>query len=238
MWRIISLSRSDVDKPDHRHRRLLRARDSQGRESCCRAADNPSAILQQLRLSFYGDHSPLTARPTFAAYLRPLRKIEWVVHAKRPFGGPEAVLAYLSRYTQRVAIANRRLISADANSVNFRYKDYRREGPDHYKVMTLATGEFIRRFQMHVLPKGFHRIRHYGPFGKAAGVDNIARARQLLAGSQDEIVGADVTTGKEPPMNRCPCCGGRMIIIETFQRGATPRHRPTAPTASIRIDSS
>ncbi len=191
------------------------------------------------RLSFYGKHSPLAERQAFAAYLRPLRKIEWVVYAKRPFGGPAAVLAYLSRYTHRVAIANRRLIAADANTVSFRYKDYRRDGPDRYQVMTLKTGEFIRRFLIHVLPKGFHRIRHYGLLAKPSCTDNIARARQLLAApeAQDEIAAADATD-ETPPSNRCPCCGGRMIVIETFARGTTPRHRPTGPIIAVRIDTS
>jgi hypothetical protein len=188
------------------------------------------------RLCFYGEHSPLAEREAFTAYLRPLRKIEWVVYAKRPFGGPETVLAYLSRYTHRVAIANHRLIAADANTVSFRYKDYRNDGPARYKVMTLATGEFIRRFLMHVLPKGFHRIRHYGLFAKPSRADNIARARQLLAVSQahDESVGGHATNPEEAPINRCPCCGGRMIIIETFERGCQPKNAP----AAIRIDTS
>ena len=188
------------------------------------------------RLCFYGEHSPLAEREAFTAYLRPLRKIEWVVYAKRPFGGPETVLAYLSRYTHRVAIANHRLIAADANTVSFRYKDYRNDGPARYKVMTLATGEFIRRFLMHVLPKGFHRIRHYGLFAKPSRADNIARARQLLAVSQahDESVGGHATNAEEAPINRCPCCGGRMIIIETFERGCQPKNAP----AAIRIDTS
>ena len=144
------------------------------------------------------------------------------------------MLAYLSRYTHRVAIANHRLIAADANTVSFRYKDYRNDGPARYKVMTLATGEFIRRFLMHVLPKGFHRIRHYGLFAKPSRADNIARARQLLAVSQahDESVGG--TNAEEASINRCPCCGGRMIIIETFERGCQPKNAP----AAIRIDTS
>ena len=192
------------------------------------------------RLNFYGDHEPLAEHKTFAAYLAPLRQIEWVVYAKRPFGGPQAVLAYLSRYTHRVAIANRRLISADANGVSFSYKDYRVKGPDRYKVMTLTTGEFIRRFLSHVLPKGFHRIRHYGLFAKASCADNIARARELLAvpKPKSESTTADVSDGDEPPVHSCPCCGGRMIIIETFKRGATPRHQPTGPIIAIRIDTS
>jgi hypothetical protein len=188
------------------------------------------------RLSFFGSCTALAKPKAFAAFLAPLRKPEWVVYAKRPFGGPKAVLAYLSRYTHRVAIANSRLIAADANSVSFRYKDYRRDGPDRYKVMTLTTAEFIRRFLIHVLPKGVHRIRHYGLFAKPSCADNIARARQLLAASQDEIVSADAK--KVEYINCCPCCGSRMIIIERFKRGATPRHQPTAPTVSIRIDTS
>ena len=133
------------------------------------------------RLSFFGDHAHLAEAPSFAAYLAPLRKAEWVVYAKRPFGGPEAVLAYLSRYTHRVAIANSRLIAVDKRGVTFKWKDYRIEGRDRYKQMTLGTFEFIRRFLSHVLPKGLHRIRHYGLFAKGACTDNIASARKLLA---------------------------------------------------------
>jgi hypothetical protein len=192
------------------------------------------------RLNFFGEHSALAKRQAFAAYLAPLRNTEWVVYAKRPFGGPEAVLAYLSRYTHRVAIANSRLIALDSNGVTFKWKDYRIEGPDRYKVMTLKTDEFIRRFLMHVLPKGFHRIRHYGLFAKPARADNIARARQLLAVSQAqaESVDADAANDTEPPINRCPCCGGHMIIIERFNRGATPRYQPSAPVIIASPDTS
>jgi hypothetical protein len=190
------------------------------------------------RLAFFGDHAALAGAQAFAAYLAPLRKTEWVVYAKKPFGGPEAVLAYLARYTHRVAIANSRLLALDDNSVTFKWKDYRREGADRYKAMTLAIDEFIRRFLIHVLPKGFHRIRHYGLFAKSSASDNVAHARQLLAVSQDEIAGADAKNVEQPPINRCPCCGGRMIVIERFERGATPRHQPTAPTVSIRINTS
>src|SRR5246127_4482479 len=188
------------------------------------------------RLSFFGDHAPLTACRAFTAYLRPLRKIEWVVYSKRPFGGPEAVLAYLSRYTHRVAIANSRLIAFDQQSVTFKWKDYRIEGRDRYKQMTLTTFEFIRRFLIHVLPRGFHRIRHYGLFAKGACAGNIARARELLAASKSEA--APISTVADSSKPSCPCCGGRMIIIEVFERGATPRHQPTAPTNRIRIDTS
>jgi Putative transposase/Transposase zinc-binding domain len=133
------------------------------------------------QLKFFGQHAHLADRKAFAAYLAPLRRRKWYLYSKPPFGGPKAVLAYLSRYTHRVAISNRRLIAFDHNGVTFKYKDYRADGRARYKVMTLATGEFIRRFLIHVLPKGFHRIRHYGLFAKASCADNIARARELLA---------------------------------------------------------
>jgi len=120
------------------------------------------AAHQARRLLFFGDLVPLTDKVAFAAFLKPLRKIDWVVDVREPFAGPKQVLRYLSRYTHRVAISNRRLISADENGVTFRYKDYRIDGPARYKTMTLAADEFIRRFLIHVLPKRFHRIRHYG----------------------------------------------------------------------------
>jgi hypothetical protein len=190
-------------------------------------------IAAHNQLQFFGDQAHLADVKSFAAYLMPLRKTEWVVYSKRPFGGPEAVLAYLSRYTHRVAIANSRLIAFDQQGVTFKWKDYRIEGRDRYKRMTLATDEFIRRFLIHVLPKGFHRIRHYGLLAKAACADNIARARELLAVPKLQ---AEPTDGNDP--HSCPHCGGRMIIIETFERGSMPRHRPTGPMVAIRIDSS
>ena len=187
------------------------------------------------RLHFFGAHAPLAERHAFAAYLVPLRKVEWVVYAKRPFAGPQAVLAYLSRYTHRVAIANSRLIAFDDNGVTFRWKDYRAKGRERHKVMTLVSDEFIRRFLIHVLPSGFHRIRHYGLFANGGRTDNLARVRELLAvpPPHDE----PDATADEPPMLSlpCPCCGGRMIIIETFERGSTPSTRPPSP---IRIDTS
>ena len=133
------------------------------------------------RLNFFGNHAHLDDARAFKAYLAPLHKAEWVVYAKRPFGGPQAVLAYLSRYTHRVAISNRRLISADETGITFRWKDYRIEGPGRYQTMTLSTHEFIRRFLMHVLPRGFHRIRHYGLLASGNRAANIAQARKLLA---------------------------------------------------------
>jgi hypothetical protein len=188
------------------------------------------------RLRFFGDHAALVDAQAFAAYLAPLRRTEWVVYAKRPFGGPQAVLAYLSRYTHRVAIANSRLIAFDQQGVTFKWKDYRIEGRDRYKRMTLATDEFIRRFLIHVLPKGFHRIRHYGLFASGTRADNIAHARELLAVSKPQ--GDSTAAAVDHSKSTCPCCGGRMIIIEVFERGATPRHRPTAPTIVIRVDTS
>src|SRR6202007_896901 len=127
------------------------------------------AAPQANRLKFFGDHTALADAQAFSAYLAPLRRAEWVVYAKRPFGGPQAVLAYLSRYTHRVAIANSRLIACDRTGVTFRWKDYRADGRDRQKVMTLSTGEFIRRFLIHVLPQGFHRIRHYGLLASGTG---------------------------------------------------------------------
>src|SRR6266446_4339221 len=153
-----------------------------------------------------------------------------VVYAKKPFAGPHAVLAYLSRYTHRVAISNRRLISADKTGVTFKWKDYRIEGPDRYKTMTLPTGEFIRRFLTHVLPKGLHRIRHYGLFANGNRAANIARARELLAvPSRSKPAKTSATAAADKPRvlpRPCRCCGGRMIIIETFARGCQPKHHP------------
>jgi hypothetical protein len=193
-------------------------------------------------LKFFGDHAALAEAQAFAAYLAPLRRAEWVVYAKRPFGGPQAVLAYLSRYTHRVAIANSRLVACDRSGVTFRWRDYRAEGRDRQRVMTLATVEFIRRFLIHVLPHGFHRIRHYGLLASGTRADNIARARQLLdvPAAQPETDDTSCAEAAEPkPLSHpCPCCGGRMIVIERFQRGASPRYRPAASTAAIRIDTS
>jgi Putative transposase/Transposase zinc-binding domain len=189
-------------------------------------------------LTFFGTHAPLAGRKAFAAFLAPLRKIEWVVYAKRPFGGPQAVLAYLSRYTHRVAISNSRLISIDHAGVTFKWKDYRAKGRERAKVMTLATDEFVRRFLIHILPTGFHRIRHYGLFASGKRAENIARVRELLsAPAPQNQADTDARDGTELPTlsHPCPCCGGRMIIIETFARGCSPR---TRPTGSIWIDSS
>ena len=162
-----------------------------------------------------------------------------MVYAKRPFGGPKP-LAYLARYTHRVAIANSRLIGLDEEGVTFQWKDDRIEGRNRSKVMTLAVDEFIRRFLIHVLPGGFHRIRHYGLFANGGRAHTLARARELLDRpvSQSEAADAHTTERTEPATRShpCPCCGGRMIIIETFARGGAPRYHPTPPGAAIRID--
>jgi Putative transposase/Transposase zinc-binding domain len=181
------------------------------------------------RLTFFGEHAGLRDPKAFAAQLAPLRKKNWFIYAKPPFAGPQAVLAYLARYTHRVAVSNRRLVALDADGVTFRYKDYRRNGQERYRTMTLVPGEFIRRFLLHVLPKGFHRIRHYGLFASAARQANIARARELLGAPEPETVRAETTSAAAAPIDHCPpcpCCGGRMIIVETFERGGGPRDPP------------
>jgi hypothetical protein len=191
------------------------------------------------KLAFFGEHASLAEAQAFAALLAPLRRSEWVVYSKKPFGGPEAVLAYLSRYTHRVAISNRRLIAADERSVTFKVKDYRLEGPNRFKTMTLATGEFIRRFLIHVLPKGFHRIRHYGLLANGNRADNVAKARELLAVPTpvaEPEPEAAASHQPSPQARACPCCGSRMIVIDIFERGSQPKHRPTP--VLLRIDTS
>jgi hypothetical protein len=194
------------------------------------------------QLRFFGKHVALTNARAFAAYLAPLRNSEWVVYSKRPFGGPEEVLRYLARYTHRVAISNRRLVALDDNDVTFKWKDYRIEGPERYKLMTLDTHEFIRRFLMHVLPQGFHRIRYYGWLRSQTRVKNIARIRELLAVPLIPIDAIKAVNAKpeEPkaPEHPCPCCGSNMRIIETFLRGQQPQHRPSPIPPKIRIDTS
>ncbi|WP_316978860.1 IS91 family transposase [Shumkonia mesophila] len=184
------------------------------------------------RLAFFGTLAPLAGRRAFLHHLSPVRKKRWVVYAKAPFAGPEAVLAYLSRYTHRVAISNRRLIGFDETGVTFRYKDYRRDGADRQQVMTLAADEFIRRFLLHVLPRGFHRIRHYGLLAGASRQAGLDRARELLAVAPP----ADDDGPEEPLDTRppCPCCGGRMVIIETFARWHQPRAPPSNTTPAGR----
>src|SRR5438876_7789454 len=177
------------------------------------------------QLKFFNTHAGLTDKRTFKRFISPLRHIKWVVYCKAPFAGPKQVLRYLSRYTHRVAISNRRLIAADGNAIAFRWKDYRSNGPGRWKTMRLHPHEFIRRFLLHVLPKGFHRIRHYGLFASANCKANIARAKELMAAPIPEVAPAaedtadpdtadpDTASDHRPP---CPCCGGRMMIVEVF----------------------
>ena len=184
------------------------------------------ALHRAGELSFFGDLVNLSDPAGFTTWLAPFRKSEWVVYAKPPFGGPEAVLAYLSRYTHRVAISNHRLVSAEAGTVAFCWKDYRIKHGHRQKVMRLATDEFIRRFLIHVLPDGFHRIRHYGLLASASRRANIAKIRALLGVPQPAPAPETATehaplTLREP----CLCCGAPMRIIEIFRRGQTPRSR-------------
>ena len=184
------------------------------------------ALHRAGELAFFGDLVNLADLASFTTWLAPFRKSEWVVYAKPPFGGPEAVLAYLSRYTHRVAISNHRLVSAEAGTVAFCWKDYRIKHGHRQKVMRLATDEFIRRFLIHVLPDGFHRIRHYGLLASASRRANIAKIRALLGVPQPAPAPETATehaplTLREP----CLCCGAPMRIIEIFRRGQTPRSR-------------
>src|SRR3954470_1833612 len=139
-----------------------------------------TALHEAGRLAFFGSLALLAERRAFLRHVAPVRTKRWVVYAKPPFAGPAAVLAYLSRYTHRVAISNRRLVAFDGAGVTFRIKDYRRDGAARCGITTLGTHEFIRRFLLHILPKGFHRIRHYGLLANAARRNNLARARELL----------------------------------------------------------
>jgi hypothetical protein len=189
-------------------------------------------------LQFFNELAPLADAVRFRAYLKPLRRQEWVVYAKRPFAGPEQVLAYLARYTHRVAIGNSRLVAIHDGHVAFRWKDYREEGARQHKVMRLTAGEFMRRFLLHVLPDGFHRIRHSGFLANGHRAEKLKLFRKLLdARTPSEPLDAepdqdDVAEDAPPP---CPCCGGRMRIIETFERGSAPR---TKVLSAIRIDTS
>jgi len=179
------------------------------------------------RLQFFGEHVALADALAFARWLAPLRQCEWVVYAKRPFAGPAAVLAYLSRYTHRVAISNSRLLAMDEHGVTFRWKDYRAKGRTRHKIMTLAPEEFMRRFLLHVLPPGFHRIRHYGLLANSARTANLALARALLKDATAPSVNPDnADTGAAPACFVCPQCGAPMFIVETFLRGHTIRAPP------------
>jgi hypothetical protein len=195
--------------------------------------------LQQLhrdgRLQFYGEHAALCEPSAFADWLAPLRRCEWVVYAKRPFAGPETVLAYLSRYTHRVAISNTRLLALDEHGVTFRWKDYRAKGRTRQKVMTLAADEFMRRFLLHVLPAGFHRIRHYGLLANGARTASLARARELLNAEPVDTSSASETDDADRVKPRtfvCRHCGHAMIIVQAFARASTIRAPPPSPGAT------
>lgn len=190
-------------------------------------------------LDFFGGLAALADPIAFAKLLTSLRKKCWFVYAKEPFAGPEQVLAYLSRYTHRVAISNSRLLSTDGRTVTFRVKDYRSDGHARNTAMTLDVAEFIRRFLLHVLPKGFHRIRHYGLLAIGARAENLERARELLDAAPsiaDNDTDCENSTGADLPL--CPCCGSRQRIIERFQRGETPTHHPSPPQLAFRFDTS
>src|SRR5213592_1819160 len=180
------------------------------------------------RLQFFGEYTTLSDARAFAQWLAPLRDVEWVVYAKRPFAGPAAVLAYLSRYTHRVAISNQRLLALDERGVTFRWKDYRAKSKTRYKTMTLSANEFMRRFLLHVLPGGFHRIRHYGLLANARRTHNLARARELLhvAPEAASPQPPDEPTAIVQPLFICRDCGAAMLIIETFARGQPIRAPP------------
>lgn len=190
------------------------------------------------KLLFFGDQAGLADAAAFQAFLKQHRRADWVVYAKRPFAGPDQVLSYLARYTHRVAIGNSRLLAFDGARVTFKVKDYRKDGDARYGSMILDAHEFIRRFLLHVLPDGFHRIRHYGLFANGGRVENIAKARALLADAPSPVVpNAKPVEPEEAKAAPCPCCGGRMILIEIFDRGATSHSRRWSP-APEQVDSS
>ena len=188
------------------------------------------------QLHFFGEYAELSDAAAFARCLAPLRQCEWVVYAKRPFAGPAAVLAYLSRYTHRVAISNRRLLAFDQRGVTFRCKDYRAHGRTRHKTMTVSPEEFMRRFLLHVLPSGFHRIRHYGLLANGTRQRDINSARRLLnqpaSPAPAEPEEAHTCTDSARPTFVCRHCGAPMIIIETFARAHTIRGPPSAPPPS------
>jgi hypothetical protein len=192
-----------------------------------------SAAHGRGQLHFFGEYAPLSDAALFAQWLVPLRKCEWIVYAKRPFAGPAAVLAYLSRYTHRVAISNSRLLALDERGVTFQWKDYRAHGRTRYKTMTLSTAEFMRRFLLHVLPSGFHRIRHYGLLANAGRKHHIATVRELLHQPVPQTPAppsaAHTANRSVPPTFVCRHCGAPMIIIETLARAPYIRGPPGLP---------
>jgi hypothetical protein len=181
------------------------------------------------QLQFFGEYTELANAAAFARRLAPLRTCEWVVYAKRPFAGPKAVLEYLSRYTHRVAISNQRLVAFDERAVTFRWKDYRATGRTRYKAMTLEAGEFMRRFLLHVLPSGFHRIRHYGLLANPVRLSNLAKVRELLEVVPEVRIQPDDPRDAVPVVFVCRHCGAPMIVIDILQRTAPIRASPISP---------
>ena len=185
------------------------------------------------KLRFFGEHAALANAAAFKAWLAPLRKREWVVYAKRPFAGPQAVLAYLSRYTHRVAISNSRLLTMDERGVAFRWKDYRANksgrGKTRHKAMTLSPQEFMRRFLLHVLPGGFHRIRHYGLLANGSRRHNLALARELLhVAPPPPDESADEPSALPTPTFVCAHCGHAMAVLQVFLRDCSIRAPPAS----------
>jgi hypothetical protein len=178
------------------------------------------------QLQFFGEHTQLANAAAFARWLAPLRACEWVVYAKRPFAGPAAVLAYLSRYTHRVAISNQRLLVFDERGVTFRWKDYREKGRTRYKTMTLEAGEFMRRFLLHVLPGGFHRIRHYGLLANPVRRASLAKVRELLDVVAEANTQPDDPSDAVAPVFVCRHCAAPMIVIGILERTAPIRAPP------------
>ncbi len=185
-------------------------------------------LAMHSQLKFFGALDCLTNHTAFAEYLAPLRTIEWVVYAKRPFSGPEAVLAYLSQYTHRIAISNSRLVAYDDKVITFKWKDYRLKGSKRYTTMTLALDEFLRRFLMHVLPQGFHRIRHFGLFANHQRRRRLQQVRDLLG----EIVANDASAEQgeascKPPTFVCRTCGVALVILQVLDRQQHARAPPS-----------
>jgi hypothetical protein len=184
------------------------------------------------QLTFHGAHAALINAKAFAAYLAPLKTTRWYVYAKRPLAGPKAVLAYLSRYTHRVAISNRRLIAADAKTVTFKVKDYRINGPDRYKTMMLAAHEFIRRFLIHVLPNGFHRISHYGLLASGVKADNLVLARKLLDVAPPAPEPEDIAAGRPRPLSRARAAARPCASSSYSRQARRDTGRPRCPPPS------
>ena len=176
-------------------------------------------------LTFYSRHAALAELSKFSEFLKPVHSIDWVVYAKRPFAGPQSVLAYLSRYTHRVAIANSRLLSADSQKVTFKWKDYRKTYSERPDTMTLDTSEFIRRFLLHVLPDGFHRIRHYGMLANTTRSSSVALARELLC-VPETVPSTEQSKEQVEPVFVCRTCGEPMKVIEVFECAYAARAPP------------